>query len=127
MHLDDIKKKAVTTLFELFEFLSKLFGLKNDGKTFQSFISEVINRFPDVFVYVVAITKLAATIKFKHLIEGRHTVVFTDHKPVTSSFERSRNNTNNSRQSRQFSLLTEHLAEIHQISGSTNVVADCFS
>ena len=29
----------------------------------------------------------AATLKFKHLIEGRHTVVFTDHKPITCSFQ----------------------------------------
>ena len=69
----------------------------------------------------------AATLKFKHLIEGRHTVVFTDHKPITSSFQRSQNNTNNPRQSRQFSLLAEYIEEIQHISGSTNVVADCLS
>ena len=69
----------------------------------------------------------AATLKFKHLIEGRHTVVFTDHKPITCSFQRSQTNTNNPRQSRQFSLLAEYIDEIQHISGSTNVVADCLS
>ena len=69
----------------------------------------------------------AATLKFKHLIEGRHTVVFTDHKPITCSFQRSQTNTNNPRQSRRFSLLAEYIDEIQHISGSTNVVADCFS
>ena len=69
----------------------------------------------------------AATLKFKHLIGGRYTVVFTDHKPITSSFQRSQNNTNIPQQSRQFSLLAEYIDEIQHISGSTNVVADCFS
>ena len=69
----------------------------------------------------------AATIKFKHLIERRHTVVFTDHKPITSSLQRSENNTNKPRQSRQFSLLAEYIDDIQLISGSTNVVADCLS
>ena len=69
----------------------------------------------------------AATLKFKHLIEGRHTVVFTDHKPITCSFQRSQTNSNNPRQARQFSLLAEYIDEIQHISGSTNVVADCLS
>ena len=69
----------------------------------------------------------AATLKFKHLIEGRHTVVFTDNKPITCSFQRSQTNTNNPRQSRQFSLLAEYIDELQHISGSTNVVADCLS
>ena len=69
----------------------------------------------------------AATIKFKHLIEGHHTIVFTDHKPITSSFHRSHNNNNNPRQSRQFSLLAEYIDDIQHISGSTNIVADCLS
>ena len=69
----------------------------------------------------------AATLKFKFLIEGRHTVVFTDHKPITCSFKRSKNKTNNPRQSRHISLLAKYIDEIQQISGSTNVVADCLS
>ena len=43
------------------------------------------------------------------------------------SFQRSQNNTNNPRQSRQFCLLAEYIDEIQHISESTNVVADCFS
>ena len=67
----------------------------------------------------------AATLKFKHLIEGRYTVVFTDHKPITCCFQRSQTYTNNPRQSRHFSLLAENIDEIQHISESTNVVADC--
>ena len=60
-------------------------------------------------------------------MEGRHTDNFTDHTTITSSFQRSQNNTYNPRQSRQFSLVAEYTVEIQHTSGSTNVVADCIS
>ena len=49
MHLDDFEKTAITTPFGFFEFHRMYFGLKNAGKTFQSFINEVISGLPDVF------------------------------------------------------------------------------
>ena len=51
IHSDDIEKTTVTTPFGLFEFIRMLFGLKNAGKTFQSFIHEVVQNIKDVFVY----------------------------------------------------------------------------
>ena len=54
-------------------------------------------------------------------------MIFTHHKQITISFQRSQNNTNNLRQSRQFSLLAEYIDELQHISGSTNVVVDCLS
>ena len=69
----------------------------------------------------------AATLKFKHLIGGRHANVFTDHKPITCSFQRIQSNTNNPPQSRQFSLIAEYFDEIQHILGSTNVLANCLS
>ena len=69
----------------------------------------------------------SAALKFKHLIEGRHTVVFTERRPITCSLQGSQNNTNDPRRSREFSLLAEYLDETQHISGSTNIVADCLS
>ena len=50
IYSDDIKT-AVTTPFGLFEFIRMPFVLKNEGKTFQSFIHEVVQNISDVFVY----------------------------------------------------------------------------
>ena len=69
----------------------------------------------------------AVTVKMKHLIEGRPTVVFTDHKPITSSFNRSKNNINNPRQFSTIFPTRKFIDEIQHISGSTNVVTDCLS
>ena len=45
----------------------------------------------------------AATQKFRRYIEGRHCVVFTDHKPLIASFRKTADHS--PRQSRQFSFL----------------------
>ena len=49
MHPDDIEKTAITSTLGLFGFLCMPSGLKNDGKTFQLFISDVTNGFRGVF------------------------------------------------------------------------------
>jgi cleavage and polyadenylation specificity factor subunit 1 len=67
----------------------------------------------------------AATIKFKHIIEGRQCVVFTDHKPIVSAFKK--NSAHSPRQTRQLSLLAEYIDDVHHIAGCENVVADALS
>jgi cleavage and polyadenylation specificity factor subunit 1 len=67
----------------------------------------------------------AATIKFKHLIEGRKCVVFTDHKPIVASFKKHAGHS--PRQTRHLSLLAEYIDEIHHIAGDENIVADALS
>ena len=47
----------------------------------------------------------ATTVKFRYLIEGRKTIVFTDHKPIACTFRRiSASNNHSPRQARQISL-----------------------
>ena len=67
----------------------------------------------------------AATLKFRQCIEGRHCVVFTDHKPIVAAF--LKNTDHSPRQSRQLSLLSEYIDEIQHISGVENIVADTLS
>ena len=70
----------------------------------------------------------AATVKFCYLIEGRKTVVFTDHKPIDCTFRRtSASNNHSPRRARQISFIAESIDEIHHLSGSENIVADCLS
>ena len=70
----------------------------------------------------------AATVKFRYLIEGRKTVVFTDHRPIACTFGRiSASNNHSPRQARQLSFIAEYIDEIHHLSGSENIVADCLS
>lgn len=67
----------------------------------------------------------ASTLKFRHIIEGKHCVVFTDHKPIVGAF---RKNTDHSpRQSRHLSTLSEFIDDIQHIAGAENIVADTLS
>ena len=70
----------------------------------------------------------AATVKFLYLIEGRKTVVFTDHKPIACTFRRIIASNNHSpRHARQISFIAENIDEIQHLSGSENIFADCLS
>ena len=70
----------------------------------------------------------AATVQFRYLIEGRKTVVFTDHKPIACTFPQISPSDNHSpRQARPLSFIAEYIDEIRYLSGSENIVADCFS
>ena len=73
----------------------------------------------------------AVTVKFRYLIEGKRTVVFTDHKPIACTFRRiCASNNHSPRQARQLSFIAEiaeYIDEIHHLSGSENIVADCLS
>lgn len=67
----------------------------------------------------------AATIKFRSFIEGKHTTVFTDHKPLIFAFRKQ--SSSSPRQARQLSLLSEYIDDFVHLSGKDNVVADCLS
>ena len=67
-----------------------------------------------------------AVIHFRHLIEGRHVMLLTDHKPLCGAFK-SLNPAKSDRQQRHLSVLTEYIADIAHIKGEHNVVADCMS
>ncbi|XP_076044683.1 uncharacterized protein LOC143027299 [Oratosquilla oratoria] len=52
VHLDDIRKTAITTPFGLYEYIRMPFGLKNAAQTSQRFIDEVLRGLPFCFAYI---------------------------------------------------------------------------
>jgi len=65
-------------------------------------------------------------LNFKSIIDGQHTTLFTDHKPLVSAFH-SRKGAKSDRQQRHLGVLTEFLVDAVHIRGNDNVVADALS
>lgn len=68
----------------------------------------------------------SAILHFKYLIDGHHVTLFTDHKPLVTTYH-SNSNPKSDCQQRKFSLISEYIADIQYIRGQDNVVADCLS
>ena len=67
-----------------------------------------------------------AVLHFKHLIEGRHVILFTDHKPMKLAFYSS-TPAKSDRQQRHLTVLSEYISAVEHINGSENIVADALS
>jgi hypothetical protein len=63
---------------------------------------------------------------FRHMLEGRRFILFTDHKPLTQALFRS-SDPWTPRPCRQLSYIAEHTSDIRHIAGLDNVVADMLS
>lgn len=63
---------------------------------------------------------------FRHMLEARHFVVYTDHKPLSFSFSERKANCS-PRQFRHLDYISQFTTDIRHISGSDNVVADTLS
>ena len=68
----------------------------------------------------------AAVKKWKCLIDGMSTTVFTDHKPIVGAFNSNKPRSSD-RQQRQLSFISEYISDIVYIAGKDNVVADALS
>lgn len=67
------------------------------------------------------------TIKhFRHMLEGRHFVIFTDHKPITYAFSQKPGKCS-PRQFRYLDYIGQFTTDIQFIAGSENIVADTLS
>jgi RNase H-like domain found in reverse transcriptase len=64
----------------------------------------------------------SSILHFRHLLERRHFVVFSDHKPLAGALTRV-----SDRQRRQLAFIAEFVSEIHHIAGTDNMVADTLS
>lgn len=63
---------------------------------------------------------------FRHMLEARHFVVYTDHKPLTYAFH-ERKAQCSPRQYRHLDYISQFTTDIRHISGKDNVVADTLS
>lgn len=63
---------------------------------------------------------------FRHMLEARHFIVYTDHKPISFAFHERKNNCS-PRQYRYLDFIAQFTTDIRHISGKDNVVADALS
>lgn len=63
---------------------------------------------------------------FRHMLEARHFIVYTDHKPISFAFHERKNNCT-PRQYRHLDFISQFTTDIRHISGKDNVVADALS
>ena len=62
---------------------------------------------------------------FRHFLEGRKFIIFTDHKPLVHALSSS--TLRSPRQTRHLSFIAEFSSDIRYIEGERNVVADALS
>ena len=63
---------------------------------------------------------------FRHMLEARHFMIFTDHKPLTYAFTQRRDKCS-PRQFNHLDFISQFTTDIRHISGQDNVVADALS
>jgi cleavage and polyadenylation specificity factor subunit 1 len=63
---------------------------------------------------------------FRHMLETRHFIIFTDHKPITYAFQQKRDKCS-PRQFNHLDCITQFTTDIRHISGQDSVVADALS
>ncbi|EFA07205.2 Retrovirus-related Pol polyprotein from transposon 297-like Protein [Tribolium castaneum] len=63
---------------------------------------------------------------FQHFLEGRHFVIYTDHKPLVYAFTQKSDKAT-PRQARHLDYISQFTTVINHISGKSNVVADTLS
>lgn len=63
---------------------------------------------------------------FRHMLEGRHFIIFTDHKPLTFAFKQNPEKAS-PRQFRQLDFISQFSTDIRHISGRANTIADTLS
>lgn len=63
---------------------------------------------------------------FRHMLEARHFIIYTDHKPISFAFHERKNNCS-PRQYRYLDYIAQFTTDIRHISGKNNIVADTLS
>jgi cleavage and polyadenylation specificity factor subunit 1 len=69
---------------------------------------------------------VAAIKKWKQIISGMETTIFTDHKPIVGAFKSSTERFSD-RQQRHLGIVAEYASDVVHVAGAQNVVADTLS
>ena len=69
----------------------------------------------------------AAVKKFQHHIEGRRLIIYTDHKPLTSSITKAHSTSTWSLRAEPYLFISQFTCYIRHIAGESNKVADALS
>lgn len=67
-----------------------------------------------------------SVLHFRELIEGRHTTLFTDHKPLMQTLQNAKEG-HSDRNQRYLSIVSEYITDVQYVRGEENVVADALS
>ena len=68
----------------------------------------------------------SSIVHFRHVLEGRNFRIFTDQRPLTSAFFKTRDPVSN-RQRHQLAFVSEFCIDLGHVPGIDNVVADALS
>jgi hypothetical protein len=63
---------------------------------------------------------------FRHMLEARHFIIFTDHKPITYAFQQKRDKCSPG-QFNHIDFISQFTTDVRHISGQDNIVADALS
>lgn len=63
---------------------------------------------------------------FRYMVEGRHFVIYTDHKPITYAFQQNKQKCS-PRQFNHLDFVSQFTTDIRHISGKNNLIADTLS
>lgn len=66
-------------------------------------------------------------IHFRNMVEGRHLVVYTDHKPLTYALKKIGTAKETPKRVRQLLYISEFTSDIQHVKGNDNLVADALS
>lgn len=93
-----------------------------------SFFSKKLNKSQRLYsAYDRELLAIYESVKhFRHMVEGRHFVVFTDHKPITYAFQQNKQNCS-PRQFNHLDFVSQFTTDIRHISGKLNTTADTLS
>jgi cleavage and polyadenylation specificity factor subunit 1 len=106
-----VLQERVKNAWETLGFFSKIFNLAQQKYS--------ANDRELLFIY-------EAVKRFRHMLEARHFIIFTDHKPITYAFQQKRGKCS-ARQFNHLDFIAQFTTDNRHIFGQDNIVADALS
>lgn len=92
------------------------------------FFSKKLNKTQQLYsAYDRELLAIYESIKhFKYMVEGRHFIIYTDHKPLTFAFQKKLQQCS-PRQYNHLELISQYTTDIRHITGKDNITADAMT